>query len=77
MNSLDSNQEGPNYSFINLNGSSNTVKHVKKIKFFLENEAENRPFTFSIKFNINRSKVVMATSVEYAVPSESVSFTSQ
>ena len=67
MNSLDSNQSGLNYKYINLNSSANTVKHVKKIKFFLENEAENRPFTFSIKFNINRSKVVMATSNNYVV----------
>ena len=67
MNSLDSNQSGLNYKYINLNSSRRTVKHVKKIKFFLENEAENRPFTFSIKFNINRSKVIMATSNNYVV----------
>jgi len=67
MNSLDSNQDGLNYKYINLNSSRRTVKHVKKIKFFLENEAENRPFTFSIKFNINRSKVIMATSNNYTV----------
>jgi hypothetical protein len=59
MNSLDSNQNGLNYKYINLNSSRQTVKHIKKIKFFLENEAENRPFTFSIKFNINRSKVIV------------------
>jgi hypothetical protein len=60
MNALDSNQDGLNYKYINLNSSRRTVKHVKKIKFFLENESENRPFTFSIKFNINRSKVIVA-----------------
>lgn len=59
MNSLDNNQNGLNYKYINLNTSRQTVQHVKKIKFFLENEAENRPFVFSIKFNINRSKVVV------------------
>ncbi len=59
MNALDSNQNGLNYKYINLNASRQTVKHIKKIKFFLENEAENRPFTFSIKFNINRSKVIV------------------
>ena len=59
MNSLDSNQSGLNYKYINLNLSRQTVKHVKKIKFFLENESENRPFTFTIKFNINRSKVIV------------------
>ena len=59
MNSLDNNQNGLNYKYINLNSSRQTVKHIKKIKFFLENEAENRPFTFSIKFNINRSKVIV------------------
>jgi hypothetical protein len=59
MNSLDNNQPGLNYKYINLNTSRQTVKHIKKIKFFLENESENRPFTFSIKFNINRSKVIV------------------
>jgi hypothetical protein len=59
MNALDNNQPSLNYKYINLNSSSQTVQHVKRIKFFLENEAENRPFVFSIKFNINRSKVIV------------------
>jgi hypothetical protein len=59
MNSLDNNQAGLNYKYINLNSTNKTVKHIKKIKFFVENEAENRPFTFSIKFNINRGKIVL------------------
>ncbi len=64
MNSLDSNQNGLNYKYINLNGSRQTVKHIKKLKFFLENEIENRPFTFSVKFNINRSKVIVKKSTQ-------------
>ena len=59
MNALDNNQPTLNYKYINLNSSRQTVQHVKKIKFFLENEAENRPFIFSIKFNINRSRVIV------------------
>lgn len=59
MNSLDTNQTGLNYDYINLNASKNTVKHIKKVKFLLENESENRPFTFSLKFNINRNKVIL------------------
>jgi hypothetical protein len=59
MNSLDQNQSGLNYEYIDLNKTHKTVKHIKKIKFLLENEAENRPFTFSIKFNINRNKVIL------------------
>ena len=70
INSLDSNQNGINYKYINLNSSTKTVKHVKKIKFFLENEAENRPFTFSIKFNINRSKVIMASTKNYTMKTQ-------
>jgi hypothetical protein len=58
MNSLDNNQPGLNYQYINLNRSKNTVKHIKKVKFLLENEADNKNFTFTIKFNINRSKVI-------------------
>ena len=62
MNALDNNQPTLNYKYINLNSSKQTVQHVKRIKFFLENEAENRPFVFSIKFNINRSKVIVKKS---------------
>jgi hypothetical protein len=59
MNALDNNQSGANYAYIDLNSSKKTIKHIKKVKFFLENEAENRPFTFSIKFNINRNKIAV------------------
>lgn len=59
MNALDNNQKGANYNYINLNNSNKTIKHIKKVKFFLENESDNRPFIFSIKFNINRSKVIV------------------
>jgi len=59
MNALDTNQRGANYKFVNLNSLTNSVIHIKKLKFFVENEAENRPFTFTIKFNLNRNKVVV------------------
>lgn len=59
LNALDTNQTGLNYQYVDLNNSTKTVKHVKKLKFFLENEAENRPFTFSLKFNLNRNKVTV------------------
>jgi len=59
MNSLDTNQSGLNYEYVNLNGQRKTIKHIKKVKFLLQNEADNRAFTFSIKFNINRNKVIV------------------
>ena len=59
MNSLDNNQNGLNYQYVDLNRQNQTVKHIKKIKFFLENEAENRPFSFTIRFNLNRNKVIV------------------
>ena len=58
MNSLDPNNSGVNNEYIDLNSNINTIKHIKKIKFFLENEADNKAFQFSIKFTINRSKVI-------------------
>lgn len=64
MNSLDMNQTGLNYQYINLNGSTQTVKHIKKVKFLLENESENRPFSFTLKFNINRNKVIVKKSTQ-------------
>ena len=59
MNALDPNQSGLNYEYIDLNSTRSTIKHIKKLKFFLENESDNKSFQFSIKFNINRSKVVV------------------
>lgn len=62
MNALDINQTGLNYQYINLNNTTQTVKHIKKLKFFVENESENRPFTFTLKFNISRNKVIVKKS---------------
>ena len=59
MNALDAFQTGANYQYINLNGATTTVRHIKKLKFLLENEAENRPFVFTIVFTMNRNKVVI------------------
>ena len=64
MNALDNNQTGLNYQYINLNRQNQTVKHIKKVKFFLENEAENRPFIFTIKFNLNRNKVIVKKTLQ-------------
>jgi hypothetical protein len=60
MNSLNSSKTGKNYEYIDLNKTKKTVKHIKKLKFLIEDENQNRPFTFGIKFNLNRSKVTFA-----------------
>jgi hypothetical protein len=60
MNSLSNTKTGKNYEYIDLNKTKKTVKHIKKIKFFIEDENQNRPFIFSVKFNLNRSKVTFA-----------------
>ena len=60
MNALDSSQSGLNYEYINLNSATTTIKHTKEIKFFLETDVDNRPFIFSIIFNINRNKVIVS-----------------
>jgi hypothetical protein len=61
LNALDNTQSGNNYEYINLNNQTNTVKHTKKLKFLLEDESENRPFKFTIVFNMNRNKVTFAS----------------
>lgn len=63
MNALDNNQNGLNYQYINLNRQNQTIKHIKKVRFFVENEAENRPFIFTIKFNLNRNKVIVKKTI--------------
>lgn len=59
LNALDNKQNGQNYKYVNLNTPFRTVKHVKKLKFFIENESENRSFSFTLKFNMNRNKIVV------------------
>ena len=68
LNALDTNQNGLNYKYVDFNNSKETVKHIKKVKFALENEAENRPFTFTIKFNINRNKVIFKRPDSFTTP---------
>ncbi len=68
LNALDTNQNGLNYKYVNFNNAKETVKHIKKVKFALENEAENKPFTFTIKFNINRNKVIFKRPDVFTAP---------
>ena len=62
MNALDNTQTGQNFKYVVLNNSTETTKHIKKVKFLLENEAENRPFKFTLKFTLNRNKVIASKS---------------
>lgn len=59
MNTMDNTQSGNNHNYVDLNNMKTTVRHIKKVKFMLENESDNRPFVFSIKFNINRNKTII------------------
>jgi hypothetical protein len=63
MNSVDPTQTDSNYNYVDLNGNNVYVRHVKKLKFLLENEAENRPFIFTLKFSMNRAKTIIQRSV--------------
>lgn len=60
LNSLDPNQTGPNYEYVTLNNISTT--HTKKLKFLLENESENRSFSFTLEFRIVKRKAKESTS---------------
>ena len=60
MNALDNTQTGVNYEYVNLNGLTQTVKHIKELKFFIENQSVNQPFVFSLIFSMNRNKVTFA-----------------
>jgi hypothetical protein len=63
MNSVDPTQTDNNYNYINLNGNNVNVRHVKKLKFLMENEADNRPFIFTLQFSMNRAKTIIRRSV--------------
>jgi hypothetical protein len=63
MNSTDPRNTANGYHYVDLNGNNVNVRHSKKVKFFLENEAENRPFIFTLQFNMNRAKTILRRSV--------------
>lgn len=64
MNAMDNSKPGLNYEYVNLNGIKSSVKHVKKLKFLLENESDNKPFIFTIKFTLNRAKLIVKKTIE-------------
>lgn len=55
MNSLDDTKKGNDV--VDLSKDKTTTTHVKKLKFFLEDENKNRPFIFTLKFTLNRNKL--------------------
>ena len=60
LNSLDNvTKTGENYEWISLNNLTQTVKHTKRIKFYIETNQDARPFVFTITFNLNRNKVIV------------------
>jgi hypothetical protein len=63
MNALDNTQTGVNYQYINLTGVTQNVRHIKELKFLFYNQADNSPFSFTIKFTINRIKSIQTTNV--------------
>lgn len=66
MNALDNiTKRGQNYEWIDLNNSTTTVKHTKKIRFFLETDQESRPFVFTLLFNLNRNKVILSNNTSF------------
>lgn len=66
MNALDSSRTGANYQYIELNGITQNIRHIKKLKFLLDNQVDTTPFVFTLTFTINRvnsvSKKNLATS---------------
>jgi len=62
MNALDNSQSGANYQYIILNGVSQNVRHIKELKFLMYNQADNSPFTFTIKFTLNRVNSIQSNS---------------
>ena len=58
LNALDNTQAGINYQYVVLNGVTQNIRHIKKLKFLLNNQADNTPFVFTIVFTINRVNVI-------------------
>jgi hypothetical protein len=68
MNSLDNTVGGENFTYVAINNTTKNVKHVKKVKFLLYNEAENKSFKFTIEFTINRQREGSSFQKNYTTP---------
>jgi len=68
MNSLDNTVGGENFTYVSINNTTKNVKHVKKVKFLLYNEAENKSFKFTIEFTINRQREGSSFQKNYTTP---------
>jgi hypothetical protein len=60
MNSLDDTK--PGNDVVDLSKVTTSTTHVKKLKFFLEDENKNRPFIFTLKFTLNRNRTAVSSS---------------
>lgn len=58
MNALDNNKDGIDNAYVTLANNTLTIKHIKKLKFYMELENDNKPIQFTLKFNLNRNKVI-------------------
>lgn len=58
LNGCDPSVTGQNFEYLNFNrnlaGNISPDTAIRKVKFIIENEAENRPFVFVVKFVIQR-----------------------
>jgi hypothetical protein len=59
-------------SIVNFDNIQTSVQHVKKLKFFLEDENQNRPFIFTLKFTMNRNKVIAPTRPRFTITTNTV-----
>lgn len=63
MNAMDNTKTGKNYQYVNLNEQTQSVKHIKKVKFFMESNSDNRPFIFTVVFVLNRNKTIVKKTI--------------
>ena len=75
MNSLDYTKKGNDV--VDLNKITTTTTHVKKLKFFLEDENKNRPFIFTLKFTLNRNKLASQSRTKGQIPGLQISATTR
>jgi TolA-binding protein len=60
-NSLDNSQSGVNYRYVIFDNTTETVKHSKKLRLLMKDEARGRNFSFTLVFNMNRNKTIFTS----------------
>jgi hypothetical protein len=68
LNALDNSANGEGFKYVDLSESKTSVKHIKSVKFMLQNQSDQTPFKFTVTFIINRNRTAAYKQKSFTQP---------